>query len=109
MRSMRRLTMQASSDTFAREHLHRVAFEEIIPTVEGDAALEPFAHLVHVILEPSERGDGAFPDLGALALQAHPICAVYHAVVDDAAGNDLAASLDRLADFGVAVDDLAVA
>src|SRR5579859_348995 len=106
---MRRLTMQASSDAFAGEHLHLVAFEEIIPAVEGDTAFEPFADFGDVVFESPERGDAAFPDLGTLPLQANAIRSVNHAVEDDTARDDLAAGLDGLPNFGVAVDDLSVA
>src|ERR1700730_13609564 len=107
MRSMRRLTMQASSDAFAGEHLHRVALEKIVPTVEGDTTLEAFTDFGHVVFEAPERGDGAFPELRALSLKANTIASVHDTVEDDAAGDDLAAGLDGLPHLGVAVDDLA--
>src|SRR5258708_36856426 len=106
---MRRLTMQASSDAFAGEHFHGVAFEEVVPTIERDTAFKAFADFGDVVFEASERGDGAFPELRALPLQTDTIAAVHGAVEDDAAGDDLAAGLDGLPNLGVAVDDLAVA
>src|ERR1700730_9552537 len=53
MRSMRREGIEAPGglDTFAGEHLHGVAFDDVVPAFEGDAALEAFAHFVDVILE----------------------------------------------------------
>src|SRR5260370_28250199 len=109
MRSMRREGMQAPenrSDAFAGEHLHRVALDEVVPALEGDTALEAFADLVDVILEAPQRGDRAFPELLVPAPEADPVAAMNDTIGDDAASNDLAASLDRLTHLGVPVDDL---
>src|SRR6266704_353927 len=106
MRSMRREGMQAPekrSDAFAGEHLHRVALDDVVPALEGDTALEAFADLVDVILEAPKRGDRAFPQLLVAAPEAHPVATMDDTIADDAASNDLAACLDRLAHLGVAV------
>src|SRR5258708_16271806 len=109
MRSKRRDGMRTGEtrlDALAGEHLHRVAFDEVVPALESDTALEAFADLVDVILEASQRGDRAFPELLVPAPEADPVAAMNDTIGDDAASNDLAASLDRLTHLGVPVDDL---
>src|SRR5437899_10072779 len=110
MRSMRREGMDAPqrSNSLAGEHLHRVAFDDVVPAFEGDAALESFADLVDVIFEAAQGSNCAFPHLLAAARQTDTVTAMDDAVGDDATGDDLATGFDRLADFGVAVDDFLV-
>src|SRR4051812_33457605 len=112
MRSIRReggIWLTRRSHPLGRVHLHDVALDQVVPPFEQDAALEAFADFVHVVLEATQRADAAFPQLLAAALEARPVAAMDHTIGDDAAGDGASASLDRLANLGVAVDDLLVA
>src|SRR5919202_137135 len=94
------------SDPLGGEHLHGVAFGDVVPTVEQDAALEAFSDLAHVVLLAHERGDAAVPEPLPVAQVAHAVATMNHAVGDDAAGDHAAAGLERGAHLGLAVHHL---
>src|SRR5215831_4741276 len=98
-----------ASHALAGVHLQDVALGEVVEAVQDDAALEAVTDFVHVVFEAAQGGDVAFPDLLAAALHANAVAAVNHAIGDRAARHGATAGLDRLADHGVAVDDLLVA
>src|SRR5262249_24859708 len=102
------LSAITSSDPLGREHFQPIGFEQVVPTVEQDAALEALADLVHVVRDASEGGDVALPQLLTVALHAAAVATMHDAVLHKAAGDHTSTSLERLAHLGVTLDDLFV-
>src|SRR5690606_41197811 len=57
-------------DLFDRHALDDVAHQDVVEAIEADAALHAGPHLADIVLEPSQRGDPALPDLVAVAQHA---------------------------------------
>src|SRR5688500_3488249 len=98
----------------ARDLLLPVALEhipnlQIVEVLDPDAALEPFAHFLDVVLEAAQRGDVAVVDLDGVANHPHAALAIYYAAANRAAGNDAhLRNLEQLAHFSLAEHDFAL-
>src|SRR5690606_20892510 len=55
--------------------LDDVALAQVVPALDADAALEPLAHLAHVLLEAPQRAERAVVDHDVVAQHAHPCAA----------------------------------
>src|SRR5262245_39714404 len=59
-----------------RHLLHFETFDDVVrldvvEALEADTALETRRHFAHVVLDPAQRADPAFPDLHRIAHHAH--------------------------------------
>src|SRR5690349_829655 len=86
--------------------LDDVADLEVVEVLDADAALESFAHLTHVLLEATERRNGAVVNLHAIADDARAALPVddsaAHGTASDGAD---AGDLEHLTHDGLAGDD----
>src|SRR6185436_12213018 len=84
----------------------------VVEVFKTDTAFKALANLGHVILEPSQRSDIAFPTDNAVANQARPRIAPHRAVDHHAAGDDSRAwyaehfAHSRLAEYAFLLDRL---
>src|SRR6478752_3082044 len=58
-----RRRLERPRDFFRAVALDTVAHLDVVEVLDADTALEPFADLANVVLEPAQRGDGALEDL----------------------------------------------
>src|SRR5205814_5445221 len=87
--------------------LDEVAFLAVVVALEVDAALEAFADLAHVVLEPLQRVDRRLVDDGAVADDPGPDAAADRAARDHGAGDGAeAGDADQRAHLGLAQRDL---
>src|SRR4029079_895142 len=63
--------LEGPRQLFHHERFDDVADLEVVHAIEADAALESGLHLAHVVLEPLERAETAFPHRDAVAQQTH--------------------------------------
>src|SRR4051812_47341508 len=77
--SGRRRGIERARDRLGAIALDDVAHLDVIEVLDADAALEAFAHFLHVILEALERRDRAVEHLNAVTYHADAALAVDHA------------------------------
>src|ERR1041385_6295306 len=100
---------ERARDLFGAIALDDVAHLDVVEVLDRDTALEAFAHLANVILEPLERRDGAVEHFDPFANDAHPTLSI-----DDAAPHRTTGdrsdprNLEYLAHLGFAEDDFAL-
>src|SRR4051812_46821952 len=85
-------------NALAGEHLHRVAFLDVVPAVQQDAALDALAALVDVVFSPAKRAHPPSQNRRPAPLKAPAVPPMDDAVGHVAPGDDPAPRLESGAD-----------
>src|SRR5689334_12646250 len=106
LRAARRRGSERARELLDRERLEPVAFLQIAPAVERDAALEALLDFAHVVLETLERRVATGPQRFAAAHEPDLVLTRHLAGLHHAAGDrDALRQLEDLTDLGDTVDD----